>query len=86
MLLNKSLSTLQFLMSFRVKGDPYYPINNKKNVNLFKKYQKLIKKLENKNIYFEGRLASYRYLNMDEVIEAALKLFERLKYKYSKNG
>ena len=65
------------------KGDPYYPINNKKNINLFKKYQKLIKKLENKNIYFEGRLASYRYLNMDEVIEAALKLFQRLKNKYS---
>ena len=64
-------------------GDPYYPINNKKNVNLFKKYQKLIKKLENKNIYFEGRLASYRYLNMDEVIEAALKLFQRLKDKYN---
>ena len=65
------------------KGDPYYPINNKKNINLFKKYQKLIKKLENKDIYFEGRLASYRYLNMDEVIEAALKLFHRLKNKYS---
>ncbi len=65
------------------KGDPYYPINNKKNINLFKKYQKLIKKLEKKNVFFEGRLASYRYLNMDEVIEAALNLFKRLKKKYS---
>ena len=63
------------------KGDPYYPINNKKNMNLFKKYKKLIDKLEKKNIYFEGRLASYRYLNMDEVIEAALNLFKRLKIK-----
>ena len=34
------------------KGDPYYPINNKKNIKLFKKYQKLIKKLEKKNIFF----------------------------------
>ncbi len=65
------------------KGDPYYPINNKRNINLFKKYKKLIKKLEKKNIFFEGRLASYRYLNMDEVIEAALNLFQRLKNKYS---
>ena len=65
------------------KGDPYYPINNKKNVNLFKRYKKLIKKLEKKNIFFEGRLASYRYLNMDEVIEAALNLFKRLKNKYN---
>ena len=64
------------------KGDPYYPINNKKNMNLFKKYKKLIDKLEKENIYFEGRLASYRYLNMDEVIEAALNLFKRLKIKY----
>tara|TARA_Y200000002_G_scaffold381928_1_gene397363 strand:- start:339 stop:1475 length:1137 start_codon:yes stop_codon:yes gene_type:complete len=65
------------------KGDPYYPINNKKNVTLFKKYKKLIKKLEKKNIFFEGRLASYRYLNMDEVIEAALNLFKKLKNKYN---
>ena len=35
--------------------------------------------MENKNIYFEGRLASYRYLNMDEVIECALDLFNKLK-------
>ena len=65
------------------KGDPYYPINNRKNVNLFKKYKKLINKLEKKNIFFEGRLASYRYLNMDEVIEAALNLFKKLKNKYN---
>ena len=65
------------------KGEPYYPINNKKNINLFKKYKKLINKLEKKNIFFEGRLASYRYLNMDEVIEAALNLFQKLKKKYS---
>ena len=65
------------------KGDPYYPINNKKNVNLFKKYKKLIKKLEKKDVFFEGRLASYRYLNMDEVIEAALNLFKKLKNKYN---
>ncbi len=64
------------------KGDPYYPVNNKKNSILFKKYKKLIKKMENKNIYFEGRLASYRYLNMDEVIECALNLFNKLKKKY----
>ena len=65
------------------KGDPYYPINNRRNINLFKKYKKLIKKLEKKNIFFEGRLASYRYLNMDEVIEAALNLFKKLKNKYN---
>ena len=63
-------------------GDPYYPINNKKNIKLFAKYKSLIKKLEKKNIYFEGRLANYKYLNMDEVIECALKLFKKIKLKY----
>lgn len=64
------------------KGDPYYPINNEKNRKIFSKYKKLIKIYEKKHIYFEGRLAQYKYLNMDEVIERALKLFKKLKTKY----
>ena len=64
------------------KGDPYYPINNKKNRDRFNKYKKLIKKAEKNNIFFEGRLATYRYLNMDEVIEKALILFDKLKRRY----
>ena len=64
------------------KGDPYYPINNIRNKKIFSKYKILIKKLEKKHIYFEGRLATYRYLNMDEVIECALILFSKLKKKY----
>ena len=65
------------------KGDPYYPINNSKNKKIFSKYQKLIKSYEKKNIFFEGRLAQYKYLNMDEVIERALNLFNKLKLKYN---
>ena len=64
-------------------GDPYYPINDNRNRNMFKKYEKLIKNYEKKNVYFEGRLARYKYLNMDEVIECALKLFGKLKKKYN---
>ncbi len=64
------------------KGDPYYPINNKKNRKIFAKYKKLIKSYENKDIFFEGRLAQYKYLNMDEVIERALNLFDRIKKRY----
>ncbi len=65
------------------QGDPYYPINDKRNTDMFKKYLKLIKDYENKNIFFEGRLARYKYLNMDEVIECALNLFSKLKKKYN---
>ena len=67
------------------KGDPYYPISNQKNIKLFKKYEKLIIKEMKKNIYFEGRLAKYKYFNTDEVIESALDLFNKLKRKYRKN-
>ena len=67
------------------KGEPYYPISNKKNVNLFKKYEKLITKEKSKNIFFEGRLAKYKYFNTDEVIESALSLFDSLKKKYKNN-
>jgi UDP-galactopyranose mutase len=64
-------------------GEPYYPINNDINNKKFTKYKKLIKNLEKKNIFFEWRLAQYKYLNMDEVIEKALLLFYKLKKKYS---
>ena len=67
------------------KGEPYYPISNKKNVNLFKKYEKLITKEKSKNIFFEGRLAKYKYFNTDEVIDSALSLFDSLKKKYKNN-
>tara|TARA_Y100000389_G_C17083972_1_gene328004 strand:- start:40 stop:582 length:543 start_codon:yes stop_codon:yes gene_type:complete len=66
------------------KGDPYYPISNKRNTSLFKKYEKLIIKEKNKNIYFEGRLAKYKYFNTDEVIENALSLYKKLKKRYKK--
>ena len=62
------------------KGDPYYPINTKVNITKFNKYKKLIVKEEKKNVFFEGRLATYRYLNTDEVIEKALLLYKRLKF------
>ena len=68
------------------KGEPYYPIINKNNINKISKYEKLIKKVENKNVFFEGRLAQYKYFNTDEVIERALNLFKILKKKYKNNS
>ena len=64
------------------KGDPYYPIMNKINISKFKKYEKLIDKESKKNVFFEGRLARYKYFNTDEVIEKALALFNHLKRIY----
>ena len=56
-------------------NDPYYPIPSPENDLLFSKYQKEILKL--KNIIFTGRLADYKYYNMDQVIAVALQIFEK---------
>lgn len=62
-------------------GQPYYPINNKRNNQIFSKYSKLIKREEKRNVFFEGRLASYKYLNTDQVVEKALKLHKKIQKK-----
>lgn len=55
------------------KGDePYYPINDERNNQLFARYQKLADKEE--NVLFGGRLGQYKYYDMDKVIEAALDM------------
>lgn len=59
------------------EGEPYYPVPNEENEILYNKYQKEASKLE--NVYFIGRLAQYKYLNMDQVVENALNLFDKLK-------
>jgi UDP-galactopyranose mutase len=57
-------------------GEPYYPVPTRENRSLYKKYKAMAKKLN--NIYFIGRLAEYRYINMDEAFKNALDLFEKL--------
>lgn len=56
---------------------PYYPIVNDDNMNLYNKYLDRASKIN--NFYLIGRLAQYKYFNMDLVINEALKLFEKLK-------
>jgi len=56
------------------EGEPYYPIPREENRLLYERYKKEADKL--KDVYFIGRLAHYKYYNMDEVVELALELFE----------
>ncbi len=56
---------------------PYYTVNDAKNNDLAKKYLDEAKKLE-PNVYFLGRLALYRYFDMDDAIVAAKELFDKL--------
>lgn len=57
-------------------GDPYYPIPRDENELLFKRYEELA--LRERNVTFVGRLAQYRYYNMDQVVGAALAAAKRL--------
>lgn len=61
------------------EGEPYYPVPSKKNQILYSKYQREAQKLEKKGIYFVGRLANYKYYNMDEAFKSALELFDKIK-------
>jgi UDP-galactopyranose mutase len=58
------------------EGDPYYPIPNAANEALFKRYEALA--AGESSVFFIGRLAQYRYYNMDQVVAAALVLSRRL--------
>jgi UDP-galactopyranose mutase len=60
----------------KADGDPYYPVPNPSNEALYKKYQE--KADVEPNVYFVGRLAQYRYYNMDQVVASALSLVEKL--------
>ena len=52
--------------------EPYYPINDEKNNELYSKYKELSTK-ENSNIIFGGRLGEYKYYDMDKIIEKSLE-------------
>jgi len=59
------------------EGAPYYPIPNPESREIYCKYKKEAERLD--DVYFVGRLAQYRYLNMDQVVNTALQLFEQIK-------
>ena len=60
----------------QAEGDPYYPVPRPENAELYRKYRKLAEAEE--GVHFVGRLATYRYYNMDQVVAQALTLYKRL--------
>ncbi|MBE8725985.1 UDP-galactopyranose mutase [Flavobacterium hungaricum] len=58
------------------EGEPYYPVPNPKNQKIYDRYQSEAAKLI--DIYFVGRLANYKYFNMDQAFKNALDLFDTL--------
>jgi UDP-galactopyranose mutase len=58
------------------EGEPLYPIPNKSNNKIYYKYKKEADKL--KNVIFCGRLAEYKYWNMDQIVEHSLNILRRI--------
>jgi UDP-galactopyranose mutase len=58
------------------EGDPYYPIPRKENANLYTKYKALADKAP--GIHFVGRLATYKYYNMDQIVGQALTTYAKM--------
>ena len=57
-------------------GDPYYPIPRKENANIYGEYKALADNTE--NVYFVGRLATYKYYNMDQIVAQALTEYGKI--------
>ena len=66
----KTVISREYSSEWKVGDEPYYPVNDEKNSNLYKKYKELA--LQEKNVIFGGRLGEYKYYDMDKTIEAAL--------------
>ena len=58
------------------KNDRYYPVPKEENKKLYDRYLAEAEKLN--NVYFLGRLGDYKYYNMDQAIERAIEVFERV--------
>lgn len=71
----KTVITREYPASWRRGEEPYYPVNDEKNMNLYKKYQK--KANDEKKILFAGRLGGYRYCDMDQAIAFAQDLAQQ---------
>ena len=69
--------TKEYPADWKPGDEAYYPVNNDKNQSLYAKYAELAQK--EKNVIFGGRLAEYKYYDMDDVIASALSCIERWK-------
>ena len=67
----KTIISREYSAEWKLGDEPYYPVNDSRNNELYDKYRILTK--EEDNVIFSGRLGEYKYYDMDKVIELALK-------------
>jgi len=68
----------------RADGDPYYPVPRAENAALYRRYEADAEAMD--NVSFVGRLATYKYYNMDQVVGQALTLFKRLRARHEEGS
>ena len=72
----KTVISLEYSTEWKPGMEPYYPVNNAKNDQLYQQYKALADKEE--NVIFGGRLAEYKYYDMAPVIEQVMKIKDRI--------
>lgn len=68
----------------RAEGDPYYPVPRPENAEIYKKYKALADATP--GVYFVGRLATYKYYNMDQCVAQALTVYKQISAKQRVNA
>ncbi len=71
----KTVISREYSSEWKLGDEPYYPVNDEKNGELYAKYKALAD--EEKQVIFGGRLGEYKYYDMDKVIESALSLCKK---------
>lgn len=72
----KTVITREYPATWKKGDEPYYSVNDKKNEELYQRYKQLAE--DEKNVVFGGRLGLFKYLDMDDTVEAALDLCSSL--------
>ena len=76
--LDKTVISREYSSEWKHGDEPYYPVNDKRNSDLYEEYKKLAQSEE--KVIFGGRLGEYRYYDMDQVIASALNLSKKILY------
>lgn len=71
--LPKTVISEEYPVEWEIGMEPYYPINDDRNMKLYRKYETLAE--NDSDVVFGGRLAEYKYYDMHHIIENVLKLF-----------
>ena len=72
----KTVITREYPCAWQCGNEAYYPVNDKKNTALYERYRRLAK--DDPRVLFGGRLAEYKYCDMDQVIASALERAEEI--------